>query len=136
MPTAFGEKLVMRIFDPDVLVKDFSELGFSDDDKTRWQAMTFGPYFKADYQDLTIDGFTEGGPASTGFGFNVATQEIKSLDTAVGLRAQRMLTPSLGVVVPYVRFEWHKELENDQRTVSALYADTASIVPASDFANR
>ena len=32
MPTAFGEKLVMRIFDPDVLVKDFAELGFSDDE--------------------------------------------------------------------------------------------------------
>ena len=102
--------------------------------EARWQAMTFGPYAKADYQDLTIDGFTEGGSASTGFGFNVASQEIKSLDTAVGLRAQRMFTPSFGVVVPYVRFEWHKELENDQRTVSALYADTAAIVPASDFA--
>jgi general secretion pathway protein E len=29
LPTAFGEKLVMRIFDPDVLVRDFSELGFA-----------------------------------------------------------------------------------------------------------
>jgi type II secretory ATPase GspE/PulE/Tfp pilus assembly ATPase PilB-like protein len=27
MPTAFGEKLVMRIFDPDVLVKDFASWG-------------------------------------------------------------------------------------------------------------
>jgi general secretion pathway protein E len=27
MPTAFGEKLVMRIFDPVVLLKDFRELG-------------------------------------------------------------------------------------------------------------
>jgi len=26
LPTAFGEKLVMRIFDPEVLVRDFSEL--------------------------------------------------------------------------------------------------------------
>ena len=33
MPTAFGEKLVMRIFNPDVLVKDFKELGFSDEDQ-------------------------------------------------------------------------------------------------------
>src|SRR3990170_4970071 len=32
MPTAFGEKLVMRIFNPDVLVRDFGELGFSDED--------------------------------------------------------------------------------------------------------
>ena len=40
MPTAFGEKLVMRIFDPDVLVKNFRELGFNADEIARWQAMT------------------------------------------------------------------------------------------------
>src|SRR5438105_3685074 len=32
LPTAFGEKLVMRIFDPEVLVRDFKELGFSEED--------------------------------------------------------------------------------------------------------
>ena len=44
LPTAFGEKLVMRIFDPDVVVKDFAELGFSDDDAQRWNRMTERPY--------------------------------------------------------------------------------------------
>ena len=43
LPTAFGEKLVMRIFDPDVLVRDFTELGFSDDDQARWTAMSKRP---------------------------------------------------------------------------------------------
>jgi len=43
LPTAFGEKLVMRVFDPDVLVKDFTDLGFSDDDKSRWSGMTSQP---------------------------------------------------------------------------------------------
>lgn len=43
LPTAFGEKLVMRIFDPDVLVKDFSELGFSDEDYKRWMGLTSQP---------------------------------------------------------------------------------------------
>jgi general secretion pathway protein E len=43
LPTAFGEKLVMRIFDPEVLVRDFSELGFSDDDQKRWKEMTERP---------------------------------------------------------------------------------------------
>ncbi|MBW3670643.1 MAG: GspE/PulE family protein [Acidobacteria bacterium] len=28
LPTAFGEKVVMRIFDPDVLLRDLSEIGF------------------------------------------------------------------------------------------------------------
>jgi len=43
LPTAFGEKLVMRVFDPDVIVKDFAELGFSDDDKARWKQMIAEP---------------------------------------------------------------------------------------------
>jgi general secretion pathway protein E len=43
LPTAFGEKLVMRIFDPEVLVRDFRELGFSDDDHQRWNEMTSRP---------------------------------------------------------------------------------------------
>jgi general secretion pathway protein E len=43
LPTAFGEKLVMRVFDPEVIVKDFSELGFSEDDKARWKQMTDQP---------------------------------------------------------------------------------------------
>jgi len=43
LPTAFGEKLVMRIFDPEVLVRDFKELGFSDEDKKRWDQMTNQP---------------------------------------------------------------------------------------------
>ncbi|GLQ33651.1 GspE/PulE family protein [Litoribrevibacter albus] len=40
MPTAFGEKLVMRVFDPDVLLKPFSELGLIQDDFKRWNQMT------------------------------------------------------------------------------------------------
>ena len=40
LPTAFGEKLVMRIFDPQVLLKDFDQLGLSTEDQHRWHAMT------------------------------------------------------------------------------------------------
>ena len=40
LPTAFGEKLVMRIFDPQVLLKGFDQLGLSETDQQRWHAMT------------------------------------------------------------------------------------------------
>ena len=43
MPTAFGEKLVMRIFSREVLVRDFSDLGFSNEDWERWELMTREP---------------------------------------------------------------------------------------------
>lgn len=44
MPTAFGEKLVMRIFDPSILVKDFAALGFGPDDQARWQGFVGQPH--------------------------------------------------------------------------------------------
>ncbi|WP_339470970.1 GspE/PulE family protein [Pseudomonas sp. EL_65y_Pfl1_R83] len=40
LPTVFGEKLVMRIFDPQVLLKGFDQLGLSSEDQQRWLAMT------------------------------------------------------------------------------------------------
>ncbi len=43
LPTAFGEKLVMRIFDPEVLLKSFNDLGFGPDDARRWRTMTHEP---------------------------------------------------------------------------------------------
>jgi general secretion pathway protein E len=43
MPTAFGEKLVMRIFDPEVLLKNFSDLGFSRDQAALWSHWTAQP---------------------------------------------------------------------------------------------
>jgi general secretion pathway protein E len=43
LPTAFGEKLVMRVFDPEVLVRDFADLGFTEEEHARWNAMTSRP---------------------------------------------------------------------------------------------
>jgi general secretion pathway protein E len=43
MPTAFGEKLVMRIFDPDVLVKDYQALGFSSSETQLWTRLINEP---------------------------------------------------------------------------------------------
>ena len=44
MPTAFGEKLVMRIFAPEVLVRDLVELGFSQDDRERCDRLIHQPH--------------------------------------------------------------------------------------------
>lgn len=37
LPTAFGEKLVMRIFDPEVLLRPFESLGLVGEDLARWK---------------------------------------------------------------------------------------------------
>ena len=44
LPTAFGEKLVMRIFDPEVLVRSFADLGLADEDHAQWRGMVEQPH--------------------------------------------------------------------------------------------
>ena len=39
LPTAFGEKMVMRIFDPDTAVKNLDALGFAQHDAQRWEQL-------------------------------------------------------------------------------------------------
>jgi general secretion pathway protein E len=43
LPTAFGEKLVMRIFDPEVVVRSYAELGFSNDEAKVWEDLIHRP---------------------------------------------------------------------------------------------
>ncbi|HSN32824.1 MAG TPA: GspE/PulE family protein [Ideonella sp.] len=40
LPTAFGEKMVMRIFDPETTVKSLDALGFGAHDAERWNELT------------------------------------------------------------------------------------------------
>ncbi|WP_374676339.1 GspE/PulE family protein [Ideonella sp.] len=44
LPTAFGEKVVMRIFDPGTVDKPFDALGFSADEARRWQSLIEQPH--------------------------------------------------------------------------------------------
>ena len=60
LPTAFGEKLVMRIFDPQVLLKDFDQLGLSNADQQRWHAMT-----RRSHGIILVTGPTGSGKTST-----------------------------------------------------------------------
>jgi general secretion pathway protein E len=39
LPTAFGEKMVMRVFDPDTAVKTVEQLGFGPSDSQRWSKL-------------------------------------------------------------------------------------------------
>ncbi|MDH5628569.1 MAG: type II/IV secretion system protein [Gammaproteobacteria bacterium] len=43
LPTAFGEKLVARIFDPTVLLRDFKDLGLNADTEKLWLEMSRQP---------------------------------------------------------------------------------------------
>jgi len=43
LPTAFGEKLVMRIFDPEVVVRSYAELGFTAEEARVWEDLIHRP---------------------------------------------------------------------------------------------
>ena len=60
LPTAFGEKLVMRVFDPDVLLRDLSGLGFYDD-----ELHTFGEWIKRPHGIILVTGPTGSGKTVT-----------------------------------------------------------------------
>ncbi|MGR8948753.1 MAG: GspE/PulE family protein, partial [Gammaproteobacteria bacterium] len=44
MPTTFGEKLVLRIFNPEKLTHSFSALGFTEQDERLWRSMVANPH--------------------------------------------------------------------------------------------
>ncbi|KAF1023358.1 MAG: Type II secretion system protein E [Paracidovorax wautersii] len=44
LPTAFGEKMVMRIFDPQASARTLDALGFSPDDAARWRRLIARPH--------------------------------------------------------------------------------------------
>ncbi len=73
LPTAFGEKMVMRIFDPDTAVKDLDALGFSLHDAQRWEALVKRPY-----GIILVTGPTGSGKTTTLYSTlkRVATEEV------------------------------------------------------------
>ncbi len=43
MPTAFGEKMVMRVFDPDILLRGSVDLGFTEKELSTWNGILEAP---------------------------------------------------------------------------------------------
>jgi general secretion pathway protein E len=100
MPTAFGEKIVMRIFTPEVLVRDFTELGFTSDDEERWERM-----IKEPNGIILVTGPTGSGKTTTLYSSlkQLATPEVNvctvedPIEMIEPLFNQMQVQPSLGV---------------------------------------
>jgi general secretion pathway protein E len=60
LPTAFGEKMVMRIFDPDILIRDLSGLGFYED-----EMKMFGDWIQRPHGIILVTGPTGSGKTVT-----------------------------------------------------------------------
>ncbi|MEQ1483963.1 GspE/PulE family protein [Methyloglobulus sp.] len=73
MPTAFGEKLVMRIFDPEVLMRNYEQLGFNKRELELWTKMT-----AMSHGIILVTGPTGSGKTTTLYSTlkNLATPEV------------------------------------------------------------
>lgn len=73
LPTAFGEKLVMRIFDPEVLLRPFEQLGLVNEDLARW-----GKIIDNNHGIVIITGPTGSGKTTTLYSTlkSLATEEV------------------------------------------------------------
>jgi general secretion pathway protein E len=73
LPTAFGEKMVMRIFDPDNAVKDLAGLGFAPHDAQRWESLVRSPH-----GIILVTGPTGSGKTTTLYATlkRIATEEV------------------------------------------------------------
>ena len=73
LPTAFGEKMVMRIFDPDTAVKDLDALGFTMQDAQAWELLVKRPH-----GIILVTGPTGSGKTTTLYSTlkRVATEEV------------------------------------------------------------
>src|SRR5437016_1429199 len=100
MPTAFGEKVVMRIFTPEVLIRDFQELGFAGEDRERWEKM-----IKEPYGIILVTGPTGSGKTTTLYSTmkRLATPEVNvcSIEDPIEMIApefnQMQVQPGIGV---------------------------------------
>ncbi len=73
LPTAFGEKMVMRIFDPDATIKGLSALGFGASEAQAWQEL-----IKRPHGIVLVTGPTGSGKTTTLYSTlkSLATEEV------------------------------------------------------------
>jgi general secretion pathway protein E len=73
MPTTFGEKCVMRIFDPDAVVENYADLGFSPKEIEQWLKMITRPH-----GIVLVTGPTGSGKTTTLYStlLQLATEEV------------------------------------------------------------
>jgi hypothetical protein len=101
-----------------------------------WKRFAADLYVKGDYQHVKVNAFTETQVVesmslnSPGFQQTVDGQTLPSFDVAAGIKLSVVLTPRFGVFIPYVRGEYHRELENQGSTLNTVYAGLPAAVLA------
>lgn len=86
------------------------------------------PSLAANYQALTIDGFTERDLNNDGFNLQVDEQNFKSLEIILALKMQYVFNTNLGVFTPFVDIQAVNQRYADARRIKAVYANIAGSI--------
>jgi hypothetical protein len=123
--TQGGPPFVLESIAPATAVSDTdqTEIGAELRSGYDWTAgaVSVGPRVALEYRRTTIDGYIESG--STPMTLIIDEQTEKSLRGALGLQASRAFTAGGAVLVLQGNLDWLREFEDDQRFISARFAE-------------
>lgn len=106
-----GSQPTFAIGKPNAKEVTISLGGGYDFNQGKW---TLTPYGRLDYIAGTIDKFTESAShiSATTSLFSYEKQDIKSLTSAVGVRASQVISTAKGTFIPQASIEWKHEFED------------------------
>ncbi|MCU7816552.1 MAG: autotransporter domain-containing protein [Candidatus Thiodiazotropha sp. (ex Rostrolucina anterorostrata)] len=99
-------------------------------------SLLLNAYGRLEYIEVDIDGYQESGGGGLALLFE--DQTVESLTTALGARLSNAYSMSWGVLTPSVYLEWEHEFEDDERLITAAFAEdpTASFSVVTDRADE
>ncbi|MCU7871639.1 MAG: autotransporter outer membrane beta-barrel domain-containing protein [Candidatus Thiodiazotropha sp. (ex Lucinoma annulata)] len=85
--------------------------------------VSFGPYFRASYMRVDIDGYQEQGAETSGLNLSVTDQEWTSFTSVLGVEYAYTISQQQSIIIPQVRLGWVHQFENDSSEITATYVN-------------
>ncbi|MCM8922427.1 MAG: autotransporter outer membrane beta-barrel domain-containing protein, partial [Candidatus Thiodiazotropha sp.] len=85
--------------------------------------VSFGPYFRASYMRVDIDGYQEQGAETSGLNLSVTDQEWTSFTSVLGVEYAYTISQQHSIIIPQVRLGWVHQFENDSSEITATYVN-------------
>jgi len=89
-------------------------------------ALSIGPYVRANYARSTISDYTEEDRNGSGLNMKVDEDTSNSITGVLGVQASYAFSQDWGVFIPQIRAEYEHEFGNDARTVTSSFAQSTS----------
>lgn len=87
-------------------------------------AAELGAYARANFARSTVSGYRESD--GSGLALRVASEDLNSLTSVLGVRGSYSISLGFGVLVPQLRFEWEHEFLNDAQSYASSFVEDGS----------